>query len=70
MTRKYHTLCIWDYHRKAWFDDFGSYELSEVEDEYQSALDDGYKTKYLAIITTDETAAAMTEARDDLPMPK
>ena len=70
MTRKYHTLCLWDAHHAAWFDNFGSYVLAEVKAEYADAREGGYKAKHLAIITTDETAAAMMQARDALPAPK
>lgn len=70
MARKYHTLCIWDEHHKAWFDNFGSYSMAEVKAEYRDAKEGGYKAKHLAIITTDETAAAMMKARDNLPMPQ
>lgn len=70
MARKYYTLCVWDAAQSAWFDNFGSYVLSEVKAEYQDARDGGYKAKHLAIITTGELAIDMIAARDALPHPK
>lgn len=71
MTSKpYYTLCIWDEHHLAWFDNFGSYIKAEVEAEYRDARDGGYRKAHLAIIKTGELAVDMIKARDALPMPK
>ena len=69
MSRRYFTLCVWDTEQVGWFDHFGSYSRKEVAQEKTVYLDDGYSPRHLVIIETDETAAAMTSARDALPHP-
>lgn len=69
MSRHYFTLCVWNPELACWFDAFGSYSRAEVAQEKTLYLDDGYSPRHVAIIKTDETAAAMIAARDALPHP-
>lgn len=68
-TRPYYTLCVWDTHYARWFDQFGSYSRGEVAEEKSLYLQDGFSPRHVAIIKTEETAAAMIAARDALPHP-
>ena len=70
MPRPYYTLCVYDYESQAWFDEFGSYRLSEVKEELQGQVYDGLFRADLKIIQSDGSAPDMIAKRDALPAPK
>lgn len=63
----YYTLCGWDKDNGNWIDMFGSYIRAECVAEKEWNSDDS--VSHLTIIKTDDTAQAMMEARDLLPIP-
>lgn len=67
MPRPYFTLCAWDKENANWIDLFGSYVRAECEQEKADINDS--TLSHLTIIKTDDTAQAMMEARDALPVP-
>jgi len=67
MTRKYHTVCVFEPATLAWHDEFGSYSKAEAQEECQMHKDD---CKIAKVITHDDTAAAMMTTRDALEIPK
>lgn len=65
--RKYHTLIVWDTDQQCWMDEFGDYRKADVVAERQGH---SAKGKHKLVISHDDTAAAMMQARDATPAPK
>lgn len=67
MGKMYYTVCAFDVDANEWFDEFGSYDVSEAMEEMRELRDGG--KDFVRVVRHEDTAKAMMAARDALPKP-